>query len=141
MISGVAMMVGLPIGPLEPQAGMHFSLFDMPGDIGTICIDSAFVPPHGAFVFIDPCGPQPIPYFDGPFCWPVLKRMILGDFDFDGQITVGDVVEMIAVIFKGKPHLYPDEVGDVNCDGSFNVGDAVFMINYIFKFGPPPGCP
>lgn len=140
MIGGVAMMVGLSTGPLEPMALMHFRVDAMDGEAGTLCIDSCFVPPSGVFYFVDMGGGFP-PEFDGPFCWPVVKRMMLGDFDLDGQITVGDPVEMIACIFHGSFHPYPDEVGDVNCDGSFNIGDVIFMIKYIFMHGPAPECP
>jgi hypothetical protein len=141
MAGGVAMNVGLDTGPPEPMYGMHFSVVDMAGDVGQICIDSTFVPPSGYFVFIDPFGQPPRPDFRGPFCWPVKRAPLLGDFDLNGEINVGDVVEMIHVIFNGKAHPIPLQAGDVNCDGSFNVGDAIYLINYIFKFGPEPGCP
>ena len=142
MIHGVAMLIGLHVGPLEPAAGMHFSIIDIDGDVGQICIDSTFVPPSGVFGFVDPyCAGPVVPYFDGPFCWPVKRAPVLGDFDLDGSITVGDIVEMVAVIFKGRPHPIPIPAGDVNCDGSFNVGDAIYLIAYIFKFGLAPECP
>jgi hypothetical protein len=138
MIGGVGFS-GMPPGVLEPAAGMSFSLIDMPGDEGMLCLDSTFVPPSGAFVFIP--FEYIIPDINSPFCWPVKRSLILGDFDLDGKITVGDVVEMIQVIFNGKAHPIPLQAGDANCDGSFNVGDAIYLINYIFKFGPAPGCP
>jgi len=138
MVGGVAMMRGLSSGPLEPMYQMHFKIEDMTADFGILCIDSAFVPPSGIFCFVDMFDAY-YPKFYGPFCWPV-KRIKPGDMDLDGQITVGDPVEMVAVIFKGKPHIAPLEAGDVNCDGSFDVGDVIYMINFIFKYGPPPGC-
>jgi hypothetical protein len=139
-IGGVALHVGLSTGPLEPMAGMHFSIVDMQGDAGQICIDSTFVPPNGAWVFVHAKSGPVYPDFNGPICWTVKRAPLLGDFDLDGTITVGDVVEMIAVIFKNRAHPIPIPAGDVNCDGSLNVGDAIFLINYIFKFGPAPGC-
>jgi hypothetical protein len=121
---------------------MHYAVTGLVGDEGQICIDSTFVPPSGAFVFVDPFGgPPPPPDFHGRKCWLVRRAPILGDFDLDGQITVGDVVEMIQVIFNGRAHPIPLQAGDVNCDGYFNVGDAIYLINYIFLFGPDPGCP
>jgi len=136
---GVAMAHGIPSGPLEPMTKMHFKLEDMDSDFGMFCIDSSFVPPAGKFCIGDFLM-EVVPRYDGPFCWPV-KRIMLGDFDLDGQISVGDAVAMIQVIFKGKPHPAPIPAGDVNCDGSFNVGDAIYLIAYIFKHGPAPGCP
>jgi len=141
MAGGVSMSVGLPTGPLEPMYGMHFSVVDMPGDLGQICIDSTFVPYSGSFGWDDMSGQFCVPEFKGPFCWPVKRAPILGDFDLDGHITVGDVVEMIAVIFRGRAHPIPVAAGDVNCDSQFNVGDVIYLIAYIFKFGPAPGCP
>ncbi len=142
MFGGVAMMAGLEPGPPEPMVNYHLTPYIVDDLPGTICIDSTFIPPTGAFIFMAPSDPVLAPNFDGPFCWPVKEfEPILGDFDLDGQITVGDVVEMIQHIFNGKPHFAPIETGDVNCDGQMNVGDVIYMIAYIFRFGPAPGCP
>ncbi len=140
MVGGVAMMVGLQPGPLQPMYKMHIKIDNLEAETGTLCIDSCFVPPSGAFVFVSTFDGY-APEFYGPYCRPVIKRMMLGDFDLDGQITVGDAVEMIKYIFFGAYHPYPNEVGDVNCDAAFNVGDAIYLINYIFRFGPAPDCP
>ncbi len=140
IMGGVALMIGLVPGPLEPSYEMHFTPIDMSSeDIDMICIDSAFIPPHGVFSFADNTGMLITIQFDGPYCWPV-KRFVIGDFDMDGAITVGDAVEIIQFIFLGKPNKGPIEAGDVNCDGLTDVADAVYLINYIFRFGPPLGC-
>jgi hypothetical protein len=148
-VGGVGLMKSLGVGPLEPMLAFHFTPQDLPDEsVEMICIDSAFVPPSGAFM-LDGGGkssskstPYCIPIFDGPFCWPVAEMsFILGDFDGDGQITVGDVVEMIMHIFQGRANIVPLAAGDVNCDGNVNVGDAIYLINYIFRYGPAPGCP
>jgi len=140
-MGGVAMMVGMEPGPLEPMYEMHFTPIDMSADdVDMICIDSAFIPPNKIFSFASVYGVLIPIQFNGPFCWPV-KRLMRGDFDADGQITVGDAVEIINVVFRGKLPVGPMASGDVNCDGSTNVGDAIYLINYIFKFGPPPVCP
>jgi hypothetical protein len=142
-ITGLTYEAYFPAGPPRPVIAFHLTPHLPDGaDSGTICIDSAVT----LLYYWDPgkksapMGTYPVE-FDGPFCWPVKRAPLLGDFDLDGQITVGDVVEMIAVIFKGKPHPIPMQAGDANCDGSFNVGDVIFLINYIFKFGSAPGCP
>ncbi len=143
-IGGVAFLgAGLPPGPMEPICEFHFTpQISVEDGTGTICIDSAFLPPAGAWLLAVSSDPYSIPRIDGPFCWPVVEfEPLLGDFDLDGQITVGDAVEMIQHIFLDKPHFAPVETGDVNCDGQMNVGDAIYMIAYIFRFGPPPGCP
>lgn len=141
MFSGVAMFGGIVPGPPEAMVNYQFEPY-ISGDIaGTICIDSTFVPPSGAFIFMASADPVLSPDINGPYCWPVVEfEPILGDFDLDGSITVGDAVEMIGYVFFGKPHIEPIETGDVNCDGEMNVGDAIYLIQYIFMHGPAPGC-
>jgi len=64
-----------------------------------------------------------------------------GDANCDETVSVGDVVYLIAYIFKDGPEPSPMGAGDANCDGDVNVADAVYMIAYIFKDGPAPCCP
>jgi hypothetical protein len=138
-IGGVSLFGGLDSGPLEPMIALHFIPENITEDGGTICVDTFHVAPYQLF-FCSASG-ESWPAFDGPFCWPVVEyNPILGDFDLDGVITVGDPVEIVKYIFHGKPHFAPVETGDVNCDGELNVGDALFLIQYIFMHGPPPGC-
>lgn len=61
-----------------------------------------------------------------------------GDDNYDGRITVADVVYEINYLFKGGPAPLPPEVGDVNCDNRHTVADVVYKINYLFKGGPRP---
>jgi hypothetical protein len=109
-MEGVSVMRYMTIGPLEHMLSLHF----IPGDpignpVQTLCIDSCFIPPSGAFVFRNVVGaaiPPAILWPSGGRCWPVKKRAPAN--------------------------------GDVNCDGDINVGDAVYLINWIFRGGPPP---
>lgn len=64
-----------------------------------------------------------------------------GDANADGTANVGDVVYLVAYIFKGGPAPFPVGAGDANCDGNVNVADAVYLIAYIFNDGPAPCCP
>jgi len=66
---------GLPAGPLEYMYSMHFEpracLFPT---IRTICIDSTFVPPSGAFVFVEATGNAVSPttlWPNGGRCYPL----------------------------------------------------------------------
>ncbi len=63
-----------------------------------------------------------------------------GDANDDGVANVGDVVYIIAYVFKGGPAPQPYELcsGDPNADCGGGVGDAVYLIGYVFKGGPPP---
>jgi len=61
-----------------------------------------------------------------------------GDDNWDGKVTVSDVVFEINYLFKGGPPPRPPEVGDVNCDHKHTISDVVYKVNYLFKGGPPP---
>jgi hypothetical protein len=65
---------------------------------------------------------------------------ICGDVNNDDDVNVGDVVFMIAHIFKGGPPPEHPEAWDVNGSCDNDVADAVYLINMIFRFGPPPHC-
>jgi len=65
---------------------------------------------------------------------------LIGDFNSDGYINLGDVVFAINYLYKSGPAPDPIEFGDCNCDGNVDVGDVIYLINYLFKGGPVPGC-
>ena len=75
MVGGVAMMRGLPTGPLEHMLSYHFTPRLQPmEESGTLCFDSCFVPPSGAFVFVDNGGSAGAPmtlWPAGGLCLPV----------------------------------------------------------------------
>lgn len=62
-----------------------------------------------------------------------------GDWNWDNQINVADIVLMINYIFKFGAGPQPQSlVGDCNCDAFIGLDDAIILINYIFKFGDKP---
>ena len=61
-----------------------------------------------------------------------------GDINGDGTINIGDVVYLIAYLYKGGPSPEPLIVGDVNCNGIVDVGDVVYLVNYLYEGGPSP---
>lgn len=68
----------------------------------------------------------------------VRASLICGDVNFDGTIDVGDVVFLIAYLYRGGPQPRPVLwTGDCNVDGVVNIGDILYMINYLYKQGPP----
>ena len=143
MFGGSAMSVGLAPGPLEHMLSYHLTV-DIPDDEGIyeFCVDSLFIPPAGAFVFVDIIGNAMVPttlWETGGACWPVeMFQYICGDANFDGMVNVGDIVFIIAYVFTGGPAPDPYCQGDVNGNGHVQVDDAVYLINYIFKGGSPP---
>lgn len=62
-----------------------------------------------------------------------------GDVNEDGVITSGDIVFMVAYVFKGGTAPGPiPRAGDVNCDLVLSSADIIRMVNYVFKSGPLP---
>jgi hypothetical protein len=86
-IGGLSLNSSLPAGPLQDMMAIHFTaLRTGTGEVGTLCVDSCFVPPGGPWLFVNAETSEPAtPDFDGPFCWPVasnpgLKPMIVVAF-------------------------------------------------------------
>jgi hypothetical protein len=107
---GVALMNGLPAGPMEHMMSVHFTP-DSPAasdDVGTICIDSIYVPPDGRFVFADADGSIIVPTISGPFCWIVTYTC---PFDSDGD-------------GYGDPGHAENECPDDNCPNFSNYNQA-----------------
>ncbi len=138
VILGMGYNFWLNSGRLMPMLAFHLTpRGDQINETYTLCIDSCT---SLASLLFEDLYYRPVhPEFDRPICWPV-KRFVVGDFDMDGEITVGDPVEIVQFIFLGKPNKGPIEAGDVNCDGLTDVADAVYLINFIFRFGPALGC-
>lgn len=62
-----------------------------------------------------------------------------GDFDWNNEINVGDIVQMINYSFNFGPGPQPEYlVGDCNCDHFIGIDDIIVLINYTFKFGDKP---
>jgi hypothetical protein len=73
MCGGVALMQGLPIGPLEHMYSYHFIPDRGANEVATLCFDSCFVPPTDPFVFVDLFGiiyPTTL-WPAGGLCYPV----------------------------------------------------------------------
>ncbi len=145
---------GLQTGPLEHMYSMHFN----PMAVGwptvrTICIDSVFVPPNGAFVFVDYGGSANAPvtlWPNGGKCYPVgwcrcsppiwdpdlptemtinygeTGSVILSATDMEGSdIIFGDLV-----LSGGSGVATLDDYGDGTCEISYtpvidDVGNAI----------------
>lgn len=64
-----------------------------------------------------------------------------GDASGDGDVTLGDAVFLVNLIFRDGPEPLSYTASDVNADGGVNVADAVYIINFVFKGGSSPNCP
>lgn len=135
---GTAINHGLPAGPLQHMASVHFKPNLPSTGQRVLYLDSASVSPGGGVVFFDGTGIKITPQFSTASPWFVTT--ICGDVNADGVINITDAVYLVRFIFKGGPAPLPSDAGDVNCIGDVNISDAVHLINYIFKGGPAPCC-
>ena len=68
---------------------------------------------------------------------------IIGDVNFDQQISLADVIFSVSYLFRGNPLPEGDIlVADVNGDCTVSLSDVIYMVNWVFGKGPPfvPGC-
>jgi hypothetical protein len=108
---GMALWNGLPAGSLEHMISVHFSAIGIVfGQSATICIDSAFVPPAGKFIFVDAAATAISPIVNGPFCFPVL----CSDADADGLCNDVD----------NCPTYYNPDQADADGDGAGDICDS-----------------
>jgi PKD repeat protein len=119
MLGGVAFNNGLPVGSLDHMISLHFTATGTgPQEVGTLCIDSAFVPPSGPWIFVDAIGSSFPPAVTGPFCWPVVQACPF-DSDNDGYGDPGHVENICPD--DNCPMIYNPDQSDADGDG---VGDS-----------------
>ncbi len=70
MLGGVSMMTVLDAGPLESMLAIHFRINEF-DESGWLCIDKAFIPPSGAWVFTDITGHGYPPPTNCPVCYSI----------------------------------------------------------------------
>jgi len=144
LIGGAALGAGLEPGPMQRMLEIHFT----PGELDNyyetkiLCLDSAFFPPAGSFIFVDATGPSIKPALDH-HCWPVKRTCWYEPGDADGSdvVDLADAVYIIRYVFSGGPE--PMWLGgDPNADCVVDLADAIYLIDYIFRGGPAPhwGC-
>jgi hypothetical protein len=91
------------------------------------------IPAAAARTTIDQRGfPRPIGVSDVG----AVERVIGGDVDGDGSVTITDVFSLINFLFAGGS--VPVGEADVEGDGGVSVGDVFYLINRLFANGPAP---
>jgi hypothetical protein len=74
-----------------------------------------------------------------PFQFTAL-HFVCGDVNWDGEVDVADVMQLINYLFIGGSAPDPLWIGDVNSDGEVDIADVLYLINYLFIGGSPPNC-
>ncbi len=74
------------------------------------------------------------------YFWP-RSEALCGDANYDSDINILDVVQLINILYKWNMMPGPLEINDVNSDGAVNILDVVSLINFKYKDGPAPNCP
>ena len=89
------------------------------------------------------------PDWGGPYCFTVDNSSCCrtrGDIDHDpaGEITINDLVWLVAYMFQSGPPPVCFEEGNIDGDpaGEVSINDLVWLVAYMFNEGPPPvECP
>ena len=133
---------GLPAGFEEDVFTITTGLDPALGDAGYyLCIDSAFYPPNGAWLWSN-LGGEWFPGWGGQRCYEIVSPChYVGDIDLSGgNPSVSDLTLLVAFLFQSEPLLVP-EVADFNGDGQVNISDLTYFVDFFFQGVPPPvGC-
>jgi len=115
-----------------------------------VCLDSAFIPPAGHWLWGYGDGNEVAPEWDGPHCFtvgypqPTCHCPNAGNVDGEPGINVSDVTSLVAYLFSGGSAPGSDPAcplpshGDMNCDLVVNVSDLTYLVAYLFAAGEPP---
>ena len=126
-------------GIVNPDSGLFCRMFFNVTGPGTIVIDTMTDPVTGSHLEMDdPTGPVSVDW-DGPYTFD-LQGTERGDANWDGSLTVSDIVYLISYLFKGGPPPFVLRAGDINCDGRTTVADVIYLLSYLFRGGPPSPC-
>lgn len=161
ILGGVALNGGLEPGPLEPMMSMHFTASSSgENEIGTLCIDSAFVPPNKDFIFANSTGATQKPSIQRPICWPVRELDFckpsygttvithgyipdLGDYDDglkdDAGWTISMAEAIVGRLAAGKVYTIVDgNIFNFPIEGDYSEdGEKVIVFDWIEESNRP----
>ena len=71
---------------------------------------------------------------------PQEPHFLRGDAEVDGDVSIGDAVHILRVLFREAESLCEDAC-DVTDNGHRSLGDAVVILTYLFRDRAPPPAP
>ena len=146
---GGSTMMGMPLPTGYDDTAYWFSLVvNDPSAAGhQICIDSCWYPSSGTWMWTYGSGGGSFPpLWDGPHCFDLYNccEGMRGNIDCDptGEITISDLVYLVAYMFGGGPAPIDMATADFGDDGAADISDLIYLVEYMFRDGPPPpNCP
>jgi len=129
-------------GILNPTEGLFCRMFYRVSGPGTLTFRTAIHPVAGPVLMSNPTGPLPInwPAEGTVDSFELTEDTKQGDANYDGTLSVGDVVYLINYLFKAGPSQHLFKGGDLNCDGMITIADVIYLVNYLYKGGPSSPC-
>lgn len=64
-----------------------------------------------------------------------------GDFDANGNVDVGDPINLLEYMFNGGPAPECEKIADIDDSGSVVLGDPILLLGYLFSGGDAPAPP
>jgi len=61
-----------------------------------------------------------------------------GDVNHSGSVEAGDIIFLVAYVYRSGPAPEPIAIGDANAIPPITSSDIIYLVNYVFKSGPPP---
>lgn len=88
-----------------------------------------FITPSGDSLFF--AGSVDLGGFGGADIW-MTTRILSGDLNLDGQLSMADVILELNKVFLDDPFPAQPAAGDLSCDGRFSAADVVLLLKQVF---------
>lgn len=63
----------------------------------------------------------------------IVENVMYGDVDGDGQISIGDITDLIDMLLNGDPVVTEHPAADVDGDGNIGIGDVTELIDRVLN--------
>ena len=136
---------GIPEGYDGDYFWLTVSLTDEASIGHDFCLDSAFYPPSGIWMWdYGAMVGMRIPSWDGPHCFEIASccQGYRGNVDFDPEDNwdIADLVYLVDYMFVGGAVPPCFEEADIQPDGQIDISDLVALVDAMFTTMLPPDC-